>query len=220
MKTSDKIIYIVGTISATIGGLMVVAGVAFLLMNRIDVARANHEERESARIEELKDVSEQVVTVEEESDDYTIQDVSIHPAGHGTILYYKDIEEIEVEAFLISPEAEVEFENTAYHSLSENEELLDEMEAAIVEKFKEEKRAIHFMPGDMNDDRTEGFVSWVSHERESGELAFTVDENGNAILDEAAWEELPKMDEHTTDDFEAVIEKMSHIYRFNPEYSE
>ncbi|GAB2492987.1 hypothetical protein GCM10008929_16850 [Alkalibacterium psychrotolerans] len=53
MKLKDAFIYVVGTISVLLIGLIIVGGVAFFMVNRIEFATANHAQRETERIAEV-----------------------------------------------------------------------------------------------------------------------------------------------------------------------
>ncbi|TVP90358.1 MAG: hypothetical protein EA249_07810 [Alkalibacterium sp.] len=53
MKLKDIFIYVVGTISVIITGLVILGSVAFFMMNRIESATSNHAQREVERIAEV-----------------------------------------------------------------------------------------------------------------------------------------------------------------------
>lgn len=63
MKRHDKLIYVVGTISMIVMGLLVIGGIALSLITRIDAATDTHAQREAARLAELPREEEPVEEV-------------------------------------------------------------------------------------------------------------------------------------------------------------
>lgn len=94
MKLGNKLIYIVGTISAILLGLLVVGGIALFLTHRIDAASNTHAQREAKRLAELPE--------EEKPSEFIIEDIEVgvfsgnvywgtsDNSSEGRIVFYMD----------------------------------------------------------------------------------------------------------------------------------
>jgi len=90
MKTLDKVIIAVGSISLAVLGLMVVAGTGLFLATRIDVANQRHAEREAERVAYAQEPS----TEKEEAprmEDITITEINWGSPYGGTLTYEGDL---------------------------------------------------------------------------------------------------------------------------------
>lgn len=86
MKLKDAFIYIVGTISVFVTGLIIVGGVAFFMVNRIEFATANHAQREAARIAEAGEEPEPSKREIYADADFIIENVEMdHDTNDGVI---------------------------------------------------------------------------------------------------------------------------------------
>lgn len=140
----------------------------------------------------------------------SILSVSIHPAGHGLITWYESIDgqhtedtEIMKAMFEVSPESDVSFLDN-----EPEEDFRDSLVNAIQTRHKEKTKAINFMQGYMTEDLTEGTMQYASSQQISGEVSFTVKEDGEIIKNQDDWDTLPEMDEHTLEDFYHTAEQM------------
>lgn len=158
--------------------------------------------------EEVNENQEEVIGEAENK----ILNISLNSAGMGSVTWsnneniYDD--EDSVVMFFITPKGKVLFEDDKMYPVPDDEDFLKEMEGAIISKFEENKRAIYFLGGEMNKEMTEGVMEWQSHQRFTGDLRFTVNENGDIIANESDWDALPETDEKTVDDFNYIAEQM------------
>lgn len=85
MKLKDAFIYVVGTISVLLIGLIIVGGVAFFMVNRIEFATANHAQRETERIAEMGEAQEPDGMKMYEDTEFIIEDLEINRLNNGTL---------------------------------------------------------------------------------------------------------------------------------------
>lgn len=191
-----------GTIAILSGMLLVIAGTS----NETDDTDFSALESEQVEMTEYEtDVQEN------ESVEYKILNVSLHPAGSGQVSWYlkDDLDDREFAHYTISPEKDIEFIDAENHPLPENDDFMEKMEAAVISKLEElDDRAVHFLQGAMNEELTKGNTIFHAGFEKTGEIRFTVRENGEIVANEDDWNALPETDENTLDDFHHTVEEM------------
>lgn len=85
MKLQDKFIYVVGTISIIIAGLIIIAGVALFMTNRIESATSNHAEREAERIAEMGEAPELPGHKNYKDAEFVIENIEVDHLNNGII---------------------------------------------------------------------------------------------------------------------------------------
>lgn len=205
-KTSILKVFIVGLMLIVIGILSIMVFTGQGLDNISD--KEENKMIEIIHGEEMNGNQEVII----EKSEHDILNVSLNSAGMGSVTWSNNENIYDddnfVVMFFITPEGKVLFEDDEIYPVPDDEALLKEMEEAIISKFEENKRAIYFLGGDMNKEMTEGVMEWRSHQRFTGKLKFTVNENGDIVADESDWNALPETDEKTEDDFNYIAELM------------
>ena len=199
------------TLLVIMGLLLAIGGIASILIfaDRENEGVPYVEGDASTDVNDNIEVNEEPEEIDEEN--FRIAYVSLHPAGVGHVAWYADsIEDVGLTNFTISPNDEVEFDDHVSNVFPDNEDNIKEMESAIIAKSEEDKRAIYFLEGTMNEELNEGIMNWNSQRQFSGEVRFSVEENGDIIVNESDWNALPETDEKTVDDFYYTVEQMIH----------
>ena len=169
------------------------------------------EDKQTTNIVHIDEVDENQEEVIEQVEN-EILNVTINSGGYGSVSWsnIKNIydDDNSVAMFFITPKGKVLFEDDEMYPIPDDEDFLKEIETEITSEFEANKRAIYFLGGEMNKEKTEGVLEWQSHQRFNGDLRFTVNEKGEIIVNESDWNALPETDEKTTDDFYHSAEKV------------
>lgn len=147
-----------------------------------------------------------------------VQKVSIHPGGHGLVIWDGQNGESKSIMFEISPDGQVDFleKVDSPREALEDENVNELLVNSIQEEFEANKRSIYVMEGYM--DGNQGTMQWVSHDRVHGEMRFVVEEDEEIIFNGTDWSSLPETDDHTAGDFLAAAENMIETYGLDHDY--
>lgn len=198
-------------IAALVVAAFAIVALSGLIINvGLELAAENEARAEEYQLAQETEVAE-IPEEPEPEPTLKVHTPAIHPAGFGGITWYYTVEgepidhdEVTTSSFEISPEGDVDFTQ----GRPADESVYNRLVGAIKSKHEQDARAIHFMEGYMNDDRTEGTMQYASSEQIMGEVRFTVEADGKIIANASDWDALPETDERTLQDFQSTAKSM------------